>query len=78
MIRYQVRATDGDLSAYATFAREPVTLAVAEVQLHRPQPWGEETISIPAAAVDHVQGNTIYLKLSRRRAILMPASLTYR
>ena len=60
----QVRATDGPVGVVEEFFVTPDTHQLTHLVLREEEKWGENDVTVPVTAVDHVENDIVYLNLS--------------
>ena len=68
-----VTTTDGHVGVVGDLVVDPESGEVTHFGLQTGGPKGTAEISLPLAAIDHVAGDTIYLKLSKQAIAQLPA-----
>lgn len=68
-----VVATDGHVGEVSDLIMDPESGVVTHVGLQTGGPTGKEEVSLPLAAIDHVSGDTVYLRLSKAAIAQLPA-----
>jgi uncharacterized membrane protein/sporulation protein YlmC with PRC-barrel domain len=68
-----VTATDGHVGVVSDLIIDPESGAVTHVGLQIGGPASREEVSLPLAAIDHVSGDTVYLRLSKEAIAQLPA-----
>ena len=68
-----VAATDGHVGVVGDLMVDPESGEVTHFGLQTGGPEGKAEISLPLAAIDHVAGDTIYLKLNKQAIAQLPA-----
>ena len=69
----KVAATDGPVGVAGDLVVDPESGEVTHFGLQTGGPKAKAEISLPLAAIDHVAGDTIYLKLSKQAIAQLPA-----
>jgi sporulation protein YlmC with PRC-barrel domain len=62
----EVEASDGHAGTVGDLVVDPQTAEVTHFVVREGHLWGKKEVSLPLAAVDHVAGHTVYLKLDKR------------
>lgn len=70
----RVEATDGRVGRVDEFIVDPVTERVTHLVMRQGHLWGKRDVAIPVSAIDHLEENTIYLKLDKDRVGALPSS----
>ncbi len=60
-----VNATDGAIGRVDEFVIDPVTDRITHLIVHEGHLWGQHNITIPVTAVDRIEADVVYLKLTR-------------
>jgi uncharacterized membrane protein/sporulation protein YlmC with PRC-barrel domain len=68
-----VEAIDGHVGTVGDVVVAPESGEVTHFSLQTGSPRGQEEISLPLSAVDHIGGDTIYLKLDKQALAQLPA-----
>ena len=68
-----VEATDGRVGVVEELIVDPTSEAVTHLILREGHLWGKKEVTIPLAAVDRVEGDTVYLKLDKAAVEALPA-----
>jgi sporulation protein YlmC with PRC-barrel domain len=62
----EVEASDGHAGTVGDLVVDPQTAEVTHFVVREGHLWGKQEVTLPLAAVDHVAGRTVYLKLHKR------------
>jgi sporulation protein YlmC with PRC-barrel domain len=62
----EVEASDGHAGTVGDLVVDPQTAEVTHFVVREGHLWGKKEVTLPLAAVDHVAGHTVYLKLDKR------------
>lgn len=68
-----VAATDGRVGVVSDLIMDPESGAVTHVGLQIGGPKSRKEVSLPLAAIDHVSGDTVYLRLGKEAVAQLPA-----
>jgi uncharacterized membrane protein len=69
----EVEATDGHVGVVGDLVVDPESGVVTHFGLETGGPKHKAEISLPLAAIDHVAGNTVYLRLNKQAIAQLPA-----
>ena len=69
-----VNATDGRVGRVDAFMVDDATGAITHLVLRRGHLWGKQDITVPAAAIDHVEDDVIYLTLDKAAIKALPSA----
>jgi len=69
----KVEASDGHIGEIGEFLIDPKSGHVTHMVLQEGHVWGTSAITLPLSAVDHVEGDTVYLKLTKRAVESLPS-----
>jgi hypothetical protein len=69
----RVRATDGDIGRVDEFLIDPANENITHVVLREGHAWSPKDVTIPVSAIDHIEEDTVYLKLDKHTIEAMPA-----
>lgn len=67
-----VQATDGRIGVVEELVVDPTTEQLTHFVLEKGHLWGKKDIVIPISAVDHTEGDTVYLKLDKAAIERLP------
>jgi uncharacterized protein YrrD len=67
-----VVARDGRVGQVDEFIIEPKTGCITYIVLSEGHLWGRKEISIPISEIDHIEKDTVYLKLNKREIATLP------
>jgi hypothetical protein len=67
-----VQATDGRVGIVEELIIDPGSEQVTHFVLEEGHLWGKKEVTIPLSAVDHVEGDTVYLKLDKAAVEELP------
>ena len=62
----EVEASDGHTGTVGDLVVDPQTSVITHFVLRKRQLWGKKEVTLPLAAVDHVAGDTVYLRLDKQ------------
>ena len=68
-----VEATDGRVGRVDEFLINPVGNAITHLVLREGHLWGQKNITIPLSQIDHIEENTVWLKLDKQSIEALPA-----
>jgi uncharacterized membrane protein len=68
----KVRARDGQIGLVAGLLSDESGKTVTHLILQEGHLWGKKEVSLPVAAVDRVEGDTVYLKLDKKAIEQLP------
>ncbi|MFC2037243.1 DUF1269 domain-containing protein [Chloroflexota bacterium] len=69
----RVEATDGYVGHVGEFLAEEGSTQISHLVLREGHLWGDKEITLPHSAVDHIEGDTVYLKLDKQAIERLPA-----
>ncbi len=67
-----VMATNGRVGQVGEFLVEPKTGCITYLVLREGHLWGKKDISTPVSEIDHIEKETVYLKLSKQEIASLP------
>jgi hypothetical protein len=67
-----VEATDGRVGRVDEFLVDPCCEHVTHLVMREGHLWGQRDVSIPVSEIDRIEGDTVYLKLSKREVEALP------
>jgi uncharacterized protein YrrD len=73
-----VNATDGHIGQVEEFVFNPANNGITHVVLREGHLWSRQDITIPVAQIDHIDDDTVYLKLSKNQIDALPALAVHR
>jgi uncharacterized protein YrrD len=68
-----VEATDGRVGRLDEFLMDPVSEQVTHLVMREGHLWGKRDVTIPVSEIDHLEENTIYLKLDKDQVEALPS-----
>jgi uncharacterized membrane protein len=68
-----VEATDGYIGTVGEFLIDPENGHITHMVLQKGHAWGKKEMTVPVAAIDRVDGVTVYLKLSKAELAALPS-----
>lgn len=68
----QVEASDGHIGEVDEFLVDPHGERITHLVLREGHLWGKSDITLPISAIDHVEDDTIYLKLDKKAVESLP------
>ena len=69
----KVSATDGNVGELEEFIIDAKSGKVSHFILRKGHLWGKRDITVPVSAIDHAEGDTLYLKLDKRAIEQLPS-----
>jgi len=69
----RVAAKDDQVGRLDEFLIDPVTEQVTHVVMREGHLWGQKDVTIPVSEIDHLEENTIYLKLNKKEVEALPS-----
>jgi uncharacterized membrane protein len=71
-LKAKVRASDGQIGVVGGLISDESGKAVTHLILQEGHLWGKKEVALPLAAVDRVEGDTVYLKLDKKAIEQLP------
>lgn len=68
----RVEATDGHVGHVGEFLAEPGSEHITHFLLQEGHLWAKKEVTVPVSAIDHLQGDTLYLNLDKRAIEELP------
>jgi sporulation protein YlmC with PRC-barrel domain len=68
-----VEATDGHVGHVDEFVIDPESDAITHLVLRQGHLWGQREVTIPVSQIDHIEEDTVYLKLDKASIEALPA-----
>jgi hypothetical protein len=68
-----VEATDGRVGRVDEFLVNPENDTITHIVLREGHLWGQKNITIPLSQIDHIEENTVWLKLDKQNIEALPA-----
>jgi hypothetical protein len=68
-----VHATDGHVGDVEKFLVDPTSCRMTHIVLHEGHLWNQQDVTIPIMQIDHMNDNTIFLKLTKQQIEELPA-----
>jgi sporulation protein YlmC with PRC-barrel domain len=68
-----VEATDGPVGKVDELLVDPQDKHITHLVLREGHLWGQRDVTIPTLQIDHVEDDTVFLKLDKRTVELLPA-----
>ena len=68
----QVEAADGHIGRLGEFVLDPESGQITHLVLLEGHMWGKQEVTLPVSAIDHVDENTLYLKLDKEAIESLP------
>jgi len=69
----QVEATDGTVGQVDEFLVDPETETITHLILREGHLWGQKDVIIAVSDIDHIEEDTVYLRLNKRGIEALPA-----
>ena len=69
----RVQATDGRVGRVDEFLVDPTNGHITHLMLREGHLWGQKDVTIPVSQIDHIEEDTVYLKLDRHSIEALPA-----
>lgn len=69
----KVAASDGSVGVLEEFVVDSKTGKVSHFVLRKGHLWGKRDVAIPITAIDHTEGETVYLKLDKKAVDALPS-----
>ena len=69
----KVAATDGQVGELEEFIIDAKSGKVSHLVLRKGHLWGKRDVTIPLSAIDHSEGDTVYLKLDKQAVKNLPS-----
>jgi hypothetical protein len=73
-----VEATDGRVGRVDELLVNPDNERITHLVMRKGHLWGQKDISIPVSALDHLEGDAVYVKLSKQEIETLPAVAVHR
>jgi hypothetical protein len=73
-----VEATDGTVGQVDDFLVDPATERITHLVLRKGHLWGTRDVTVPAEAIEHIDGLAVRLKLDKRAVGALPAGPAHR
>ena len=68
----RVEATDGDVGRVDEFLVDPANGHITHLVLREGHLWDKKDVAIPVSGIDHIEENTVYLKLDKHTIESLP------
>jgi sporulation protein YlmC with PRC-barrel domain len=68
-----VKATDGRVGQVDEFLVDPTNERITHLVLREGHLWGQKDVTVPVSEIDHIDEDTVYLKLDKRGVEALPA-----
>jgi len=68
-----VEATDGRVGRVDEFMINPADDAISHLVLREGHLWGQKDVTIPVSQIDHIEEDTVFLKLDKHSIEALPA-----
>ena len=68
----RVEATDGDVGRVDEFLVDPANGCITHLVLREGHLWDQKDVTIPVSGIDHIEEETIYLKLDKHNIESLP------
>lgn len=72
-----IHASDGQIGRLDGFLAAATTGQITHLLLREGYLWGQKDVTIPIAQIDHMEAETVYLKLDKARIGLLPTSAAH-
>jgi len=69
----RVEATDGRVGVVDEFLVDPANGHITHLVLREGHLWGKKDVTIPVSQIDHIEEDTVYLKLNKQSIEALPA-----
>lgn len=69
-----VHASDGQIGRLDGFLVDPTTEQITHLVLREGHLWGQKDVTIPVAQIDHLEEDSVYLKLDKQSIGALPTS----
>jgi sporulation protein YlmC with PRC-barrel domain len=69
----RVKATDGDVGQVDELLVDPLDEHITHLVLREGHLWGQRDVTIPASQIDHIEDDTVFLKLDKHAVESLPA-----
>jgi len=69
----EVEATDGPVGHVDEFLVDPENDHITHIVLREGHLWGEKDVTIPISDIDHIEENTVLLKIDKHKIEALPA-----
>ncbi len=73
-----VHATDGRIGEVEEFAVNPANNGITHIVLRKGHLWGRQDVTIPVAQIDHIDDDSVYLRLNKHQIEALPALAVHR
>jgi hypothetical protein len=73
-----VHATDGHIGEVEEFLINPMDNGITHVILREGHFWNRQDVTIPITDIDHIDADTVYLKLNKHDVEALPAPAVHR
>jgi uncharacterized protein YrrD len=74
----RVEATDGHVGHVDEFLIDPKNDAITHLVLREGHLWGQKDVTIPITQIDHIEEDTVYLKLDKASIEALPTVAAHR
>jgi sporulation protein YlmC with PRC-barrel domain len=74
----RVEATDGRVGQVDELLVDPLGERITHLVLREGHLWGQKDVTIPISEVDHIEANTVYLKLDKHSIEALPTVPVWR
>ena len=68
-----VEATDGRVGSVDAFIVNPTNSHISHLVLREGHLWNTQDVTIPVSEIDHIESDTVYLKLDMHGVHTLPA-----
>lgn len=69
----RVKASDGYIGTVDELVMDESGEQISHFVLQEGHPWGKNVVTLPVSAIDHIEGDTVYLKLDKKAIEKLPA-----
>jgi sporulation protein YlmC with PRC-barrel domain len=73
-----VEAKDGHIGRVDEFLVDPANGLITHLVLREGHLWGQRDVTIPVSEIDHIEQDTVYLKLDKKRVGELPSIAIHR
>jgi sporulation protein YlmC with PRC-barrel domain len=68
-----VQARDGHVGRVDEFLVDPTNGHITHLIMREGHLWGQKNVTIPVSEIDHIDEDTVHLKMDKREIELLPA-----
>jgi hypothetical protein len=69
-----INASDGHIGRLDGFKADPITGIITHLVLREGHLWGQKDVTIPVSQIDHLDEDTVYLKLDKHSIGALPTA----